>query len=215
MREGTTPLATALAQFARLLTGVTTRWIDCQPAERQRIYFANHTSHLDALVVWSSMPGHVRGRVRPVAAAEYWNKSRLRRYLAGNVFHAALIERSGNVPSAPGERMARTRVLIRNLLEEMGDRYSLIIFPEGTRGSGDSVAPFKSGIYYLSRERPDLELVPAYIENMNRVLPKGEVLVVPLLCSVTFGPPLRIHSGEGRNEFLARAREALCTLKPK
>jgi 1-acyl-sn-glycerol-3-phosphate acyltransferase len=100
-------------------------------------------------------------------------------------------------------------------MRQMGDRYSLIIFPEGTRGSGESVAPFKSGMYYLCRERPDLELVPAYIDNMNRVLPKGEVLVVPLLCSVTFGPPLKINSGEAKNDFLARAREALCNLRPQ
>ncbi|HEV8525546.1 MAG TPA: lysophospholipid acyltransferase family protein [Terriglobales bacterium] len=215
MSKDTHLLAAALAQFARLASGVTTRWIDCQPEERQRIYFANHTSHLDALVVWSSLPGHVRRWVRPVAAADYWNKSWLRHYLACNVFHAALVERSENIETASGERVAHARMLIERLLEQMGDRYSLIIFPEGTRGSGENVAPFKSGMYHLCRERPHLELVPAYIENLNRVLPKGEVLLVPVLCSVTFGPPLQVRSGEGKNDFLARTREALCRLKPQ
>jgi 1-acyl-sn-glycerol-3-phosphate acyltransferase len=215
MSDGTHPLAVVLAQVARLASGVTTRWIDCQPEERQRIYFANHTSHLDALVVWSSLPGHVRRWVRPVAAADYWNQSRLRRYLASNVFRAALVERGENVANAPGQRMAQARTLIERLLEQMGDRYSLIIFPEGTRGSGESVASFKSGMYYLCREKPDLELVPAFIANLNRVLPKGEVLMVPVLCSLTFGPPLQIRPGEGKNDFLARAHDALCQLRPQ
>lgn len=209
------PLAAVLAQFARVVSGVTTCWIDCQPAERQRVYFANHTSHLDALLVWSSLPGHIRRWVRPVAAADYWNKSSLRRYLACKVFNGALVERRDGGSSPPEERVARARGLIDHLLREMGERYSLIIFPEGTRGSGDKVAAFKSGIYYLCRQKPDIELVPAYIENLNRVLPKGEVLLVPVLCSVTFGPPLYISPGEGKGEFLSRARDALCRLKPQ
>jgi 1-acyl-sn-glycerol-3-phosphate acyltransferase len=215
MSTGTHPLAAVLAQFARLVSGVTTRWINCQPAERQRIYFANHTSHLDALVVWSSFPGHIRRWVRPVAAADYWNKSRLRRYLACNVFNGALVERNEGVKGPNQERIARSRTLIERLLQEMGDRYSLIIFPEGTRGSGEAVGSFKSGMYYLCRQKPDIELVPAYVENLNRVLPKGEVLLVPVLCSVTFGPPLQIRSGEPKVEFLARAHAALCSLKPQ
>src|SRR5207245_647440 len=97
---------------------------------------------------------------------------------------------------AGGERMARARSVIQRIAGEMGETDSLIVFPEGTRGSGDQVADFKSGLYYLSRERPDVELVPVYLENLNRVLPKGEVLMVPVLCNVTFGPPLRVDAQE-------------------
>jgi len=44
--------------------------------------------------------------------------------------------------------------------------------------------------------RPDVELVPAYLENMNRILPKGEVLPVPMLSLLTFGKPLQVEPGE-------------------
>lgn len=208
------PLAPVLAQIARLASGVTTRWVDCPPSERQRIYYANHTSHLDFVVLWSSLPSYLRRLTRPVAAEDYWDASVLRRYLACRVFRAMLIPR-GTANGAPAaERTTRARDVIGSIVADLGKRDSLIIFPEGTRGSGASVAPFKSGLYYLCRARPDLELVPAWIQNLNRVLPKGEVLMVPVLSAITFGPPFRIGDGESKQEFLTRARDALCRLAP-
>ena len=197
-------LASALAFAATFISGATPRWMGCEPDPRQRIYFANHTSHFDFLVLWGVMPPALRALTRPVAAKDYWEAGRLRRYLATRIFRAVLIE--------------RVSVSLRNnpldiALEAMGDRYSLIIFPEGTRGAGDEISPFKSGLYHLARKRPDVELVPAYLENLNRILPKGEVLPVPLLSSVTFGPPIRLLEKEPRDAFLARAQEAVLTLR--
>jgi len=206
------PLAPVLAQAARLISGVTTRWVGCEPEEKQRVYFANHTSHLDAVVLWSCMPGHVRRFLRPVAAADYWNTTPLRSYLARRVFNAVMVERSDHAEAAPGAHAAASRTVLDRMIEALGERNSLILFPEGTRGSGEAVASFKSGLFHLCRARPGLELVPVYLENVNRVLPKGEIVVVPLLCSATFGPPLTLVEGETRSEFLARTREALCSL---
>lgn len=206
------PLAPVLAQAARLISGVTTRWVSCEPEEKQRVYFANHTSHLDAVVLWSCMPGHVRRYLRPVAAADYWKATPLRSYLARHVFNAVMVERSDHAEGASAVRAAARRTVLEGLVEALGERNSLILFPEGTRGSGETVAAFKSGLFHLCRARPGLELVPVYLENISRVLPKGEVLVVPLLCSATFGPPLTLAEGESKPEFLCRAREALCSL---
>jgi hypothetical protein len=72
---------------------------------------------------------------------------------------------------------------------------------------------FKSGLYYLGKKRPDLELVPVYLDNMNRVLPRGEFLPVPLLSCITFGPPIWLEKGEPKAQFLERAREAVRRLK--
>ena len=99
------------------------------------------------------------------------------------------------------------------MLREIGTTYSLIVFPEGGRSTGEEIGEFKSGLYYLCKKRPDLELIPVYIDNMNRVLPRGEVLPVPFLSCITFGPPLWLESGEPKAEFLARARAAICKLK--
>jgi len=193
-----------LAATARFLSGASIRWIDSQPDPCQRIYFANHTSHLDALVVWSSLPSSIRTITRPVAAKDYWNAGVVRRYLATQVFRALLIDRTDiKVHKSPVDVMIR----------EIGNRDSLIVFPEGGRSPGPEIGEFKSGLYYLCKRRPDLELIPVHIDNMNRILPRGEVLPVPLLTCISFGPPMWLEAGEAKTDFLCRAREAVRQLK--
>ena len=181
-----------LAFLAKALSGASVRWVDCQPDTCQRIYFANHTSHLDALILWSSLPADVRSLTRPVAAKDYWESSAVRRHIAKQ-FNALLIDRTEiKVHQSPVDLMIR----------EIGDSYSLIVFPEGSRNPDSEMREFKSGLYYLSKKRPDLELVPVYMENLNRVLPRGEFLPVPLLSSIKFGPPIWLEHKESKVEFL-------------
>ncbi|RMF99410.1 MAG: 1-acyl-sn-glycerol-3-phosphate acyltransferase [Planctomycetota bacterium] len=197
-------LRTILVLIARLLSGATVRWVDCQPDTCQRIYFANHTSHLDAVAIWASLPPSVRAVTRPVAAKDYWTAGPIRRYLSAKVFNALLIDRRDiKVKHNP----------LRLMLEEIGDTYSLIVFPEGGRSDGTDVGEFKSGLYHLAKRRPDLELIPIYIDNMYRILPRGEVFPVPLLSRVTFGPPMWLEKGETKEHFLRRARDAVVRLK--
>lgn len=192
-----------LALIAKILSGTNVRWIDSQPDTCQRVYFANHTSHLDALVLWSCLPRDVRAVTRAVAARDYWEGGPVRRHIAKS-FNVLLIDRENiKVHQSPVEMMIR----------EIGQRYSLIVFPEGGRNSGDDMGEFKSGLYYLAKKRPDLELVPVYMENLNRVLPRGEVLPVPLLSCITFGPPIWLEAGEPKANFLVRARQAVRRLK--
>jgi len=203
-------IASILASSARLVSGASVFYLDRPPDEAQRVYFANHTSHLDFVVLWSSLPENVRPLVRPVAGRDYWEKNALRRYLARRVFHAILIDRSRH--AVDGEStlsIAAARRTIDRLAIDMGERYSIIVFPEGTRGSGEQIAPFKSGLYHLCREKPGLELVPVYLDNMNRILPKGELLPVPMLSRVVFGRPMRLEAGETKPAFLERARSAV------
>jgi 1-acyl-sn-glycerol-3-phosphate acyltransferase len=189
--------------LARLFSGFTVRWIDCQPDTCQRVYFANHTSHLDAVVLWSALPRHLRAITRPVAAADYWSTGWFKPMLAES-FNALLIDRKEiKVHHSPVDLMIR----------EIGDVYSLIVFPEGGRTSGEEMGEFKSGLYYLGKKRPDLELVPVYIDNVNRVLPRGEFLPVPLLTCITIGPPIFLEAGEPKAQFLNRARAAVRALK--
>jgi 1-acyl-sn-glycerol-3-phosphate acyltransferase len=197
-------MAMLLAAAARILSGASVRWIDSQPDDCQRVYFANHTSHLDALVLWSLLPANIRALTRPVAAKDYWEKGPVRRYLANQVFHALLIDRKAiKVHQSPVDAMIRA----------LGDTHSLIVFPEGQRNTGEEIGEFKSGLYYLCKKRPDLEAVPVHIDNLNRVLPRGEFLPVPLLSCITFGPPIWLERGESKVDFLIRTREAVKRLK--
>ena len=193
-----------LAGLARLLAGASARWIASQPDTCQRVYFANHTSHLDALLIWASLPRTVREVTRPVAAKDYWSGGIVRRWLAQEVFDAILIDRTDiKVHQSPVDLMLR----------EAGTNFSLIVFPEGSRSVSGEVGEFKSGLYYLAKKRPDIELIPVHIDNLNRVLPRGEFLPVPLLSCISFGPPLWLERDESKLDFLARARRAVLSLK--
>lgn len=189
--------------LAKLFSGFTVRWVDCQPDTCQRIYFANHTSHLDAVVLWSALPRELRMITRPVAAKDYWTQGWVKPHMAKS-FNALLIDR---------KEIKVHRSPIDIMLQEMSDIYSLIVFPEGGRSSGEEMGQFKSGLYYMGKKRPDLELVPVYIDNVNRILPRGEFLPVPLLSCITIGPPIFLEAGEPKSEFLARARASVQRLK--
>jgi 1-acyl-sn-glycerol-3-phosphate acyltransferase len=208
------PIASLLAAVARGISGVQVQWAGCEPSERQRIYFANHTSHLDFVVLWSALPPEIRARVRPIAAKDYWEETPLRRYLAQNVFHAVLLERGTTTKAKnPEEAHFVGRHLIEEMDNALGTQDSLILFPEGTRGTGEKMGPFRSGLYHLATRRPDVELVPAYLDNLNRILPKGEFLPVPMLSLLTFGKPLQLEPNEDKDAFLERAREAVAGLR--
>ena len=193
-----------LAGLARLLAGASVRWIASQPDTCQRVYFANHTSHLDALLIWASLPRLVREITRPVAAKDYWSRGALRRWLAEEVFNAILIDRTDI-------KVHQSPVDLR--LRQAGSTRSLIVFPEGSRITSGEFGEFKSGLYYLAKKRPEIELIPVHIDNLNRVLPRGEILPVPLLSCISFGPPLWLERDEAKLDFLARARRAVLSLK--
>jgi 1-acyl-sn-glycerol-3-phosphate acyltransferase len=189
--------------LVRVLTGVRCRWPAGEPGQNQRVYFANHTSNLDAVVLWAALPPTIRAQTRPVAAHDYWTKGLVRPYLGRRVFNAVLIERKNvTVKNNP----------LKPMLAALDEGSSLIIFPEGGRMAGGEPAAFKSGIFHLASHRPGVDFVPAWIDNVNRVLPKGEIFPVPMLGSVTMGAPLRLLEGETREAFMARARTALGAL---
>lgn len=196
----------AIILFARFITAVRAVWQGIEPVQRQRVYFANHVSHGDFILLWTVLPDRMRRRTRPVAGADYWLKSPLRRFIGRDVFNAVLIDRN---------RESRTDDPIAQMAEALDSGASLIVFPEGTRNETDArLLPFKSGIYHLAKARPEVDLVPVWIDNLNRVMPKGEFVPVPLICTVTFGAPLHVGADEAKDAFIARAEQALLALSP-
>ena len=199
-------IARACSGAIHVVTGARALWIGCAPSSERRVYYGNHASHGDFVLIWSSMPPALRRQVRPVAAAEYWQRDGLRRYLIDAVFNGVLVEREA------GHRQQDPLQVLRDAVDE---DCSLILFPEGTRNVGDEpLLPFKSGIYHLAKACTEIEFVPVWIDNLNRVMPKGEIVPVPLLCTVTFGKPLTLGAEEAKDDFLARCRDGLLTLAP-
>lgn len=196
----------AVIAFVRLLTAVRSEWRGVAPSPVQRIYFANHTSHGDFALIWAVMPTRSRARLRPVAAADYWLRGPVRRLVIESVFRGVLIDRCRN-------DKRRDPIEAMTAALDAGD--SLVMFPEGTRNSTAALLlPFRRGLYRLAAARPHVELVPVWIGNLDRVLPKGEMVPVPLLCTVTFGEPISIRATETETAFLGRARAALLALSP-
>jgi 1-acyl-sn-glycerol-3-phosphate acyltransferase len=200
-------LATLMSYFLlgliRILTGSQARWWGCPPKAEQRIYFANHQSHADLVMIWAALPKELRRSTRAVAARDYWTKTPFKHWITRAVFNVIYVSRSRQADEDP----------LEPLIEAMTAGDSLILFPEGTRGHADEPQAFKAGLYNLALQFPDVELVPAWINNVQRVMPKGEVVPVPVLCSVTFGVPMRVLPGEACRDFLQRARAAVIALR--
>ncbi|MCG2595344.1 1-acyl-sn-glycerol-3-phosphate acyltransferase [Ramlibacter sp. XY19] len=192
-----------LLAFVRVLTGAQARWYGCPPKAEQRIYFANHQSHADLVMIWAALPAELRSITRPIAAKDYWTRTPLRQWITTAVFNAVYVDRERKGDEDP----------LQPLVEALASGDSIVIFPEGTRGHGEEPQPFKSGLYSLAQRFPQAVLVPAWIDNIQRVMPKGEVVPVPILCSVTFGAPIRLGEGEERRAFLDRARAAVIALR--
>ncbi len=201
------PVSVAIVLFARAITAVRAIWPESGMQTRRCVYFANHSSHGDFILIWTVLPPRLRRRVRPVAGADYWLKSSLNSFIGRDVFNAVLIER---------DREARKEDPVTQMSQALDAGSSLILFPEGTRNLTEQpLQPFKSGLFHLAQARPDIDLVPVWIDNLNRVMPKGEFVPIPLICTVTFGEALHIGETEEKAEFLARAEAALLALAPK
>lgn len=193
--------------FARFITATRGRWEGVAPIDEQRIYFANHVSHGDFVLIWTALPRQLRSRTRPVAGSDYWLKSSLRRFIGRDVFNAVLIDRN---------RDTRMDDPIVQMSDALDAGESLIVFPEGTRNTTEApLLAFKSGLYHLATARRSVALVPVWIDNLNRVMPKGEFVPIPLICTVTFGAALHLGESEAKQEFLTRAEAALLALSPK
>ncbi|MES2402620.1 MAG: lysophospholipid acyltransferase family protein [Pseudomonadota bacterium] len=192
-----------LLGLIRLLTGAQARWLGCPPKAEQRIYFANHQSHADLLLMWAALPEELRSITRPIAAKDYWTRTAFKQWVTTAVFNAIYVDRAKTSDQDP----------LEPLIEALTNGDSIILFPEGTRGNQEEPQAFKSGLYNLATKFPDVVLVPAWINNVQRVMPKGEVVPVPILCSVTFGAPITLDADEERGHFLTRARDAVMALR--
>lgn len=200
-----------LAFLARLITGAQGHWYGSPPKAEQRIYFANHQSHFDWVLIWAALPRELRVVTRPIAARDYWTSTPLKRWLTGEVFNAVYVSRTR--PQGGSAAGTDDEDPLEPLMDALRRGDSLVIFPEGTRGFAADPAPFKAGLFHLAEAFPEVQLIPAWIDNVQRVMPKGEVVPVPILCSVTFGAPVVLEPGEDKRVFLDRARQAVIALR--
>jgi 1-acyl-sn-glycerol-3-phosphate acyltransferase len=202
-----------LATLAKILTGAQGVWVGATPDPKQKVYFANHTSNLDTIIIWSALPNKLRGITRPVAAKDYWDQPGVRRHIATKELNVVFVER---------QKETRTEDPLNPLRRALNEGYSLIIFPEGKRNPNVIPGEFKSGIYWLAKEYPNVDFVPVYLENVAKTFPRGAFFPLPIICKAFFGPPIKkvqevtgnLSEKEGVVAYLNNARRSVINLIP-
>ncbi|WP_250501341.1 lysophospholipid acyltransferase family protein [Caballeronia sp. GAWG1-5s-s] len=191
-----------LLALVRLVAGAYPVWHCAAPTATQKLYFSNHTSHIDTLAILAALPRELRDAVRPVAARDYWDTGRIKRHIARNLLSAVLIDRRRETEGDP----------LDPVRDALADGHSIIIFPEGTRGADALPQAFKSGLFHLASEFRQVALTPVYLENLQRIMPKGAIWPIPLICKVHVGAGETLRDGEDKAPFLARMRDAVIAL---
>ncbi|MEN3336271.1 MAG: hypothetical protein V7641_5636 [Blastocatellia bacterium] len=188
--------------FMTLFIGLRVRGREHLPRAGQFILVANHSSHLDtASLLTLFRLTHLR-HIRPVAAADYFERNFFVSLLTKTFFNILPIARRG---------ITAENNPLTHMQQALAAGDSLIIFPEGTRGTGAEIGPFRSGIAHLVAKLPDVPVVPASLANMGRRLPKGEIIPVPFFCEIRLGEPLLL--GGNRQQIISTLEEAVRALK--
>jgi len=194
--------ALLIRPFLALFIGLRVRGRENLPESGPFILIANHSSHLDTVSLLSLFPLNRLRVIRPVAAADYFERNRIISVLTKTLFNILPIAR---------KRITAENNPIRQMCAALEAGDSLIIFPEGTRGSGEELGEFRSGVAHLLEKMPEVCVVPAYLINMGRSLPKGEFIPVPFFCEIHLGMPLKIRGS--RREITASLEAAVRKLK--
>lgn len=194
--------AAVVRPFLALFIGLRVRGREHLPAADPFVLIANHTSHLDTVALLSLFPLRRLGHIRPVAAADYFLAGKTRAWLSRTLFNILPVARR-NVTRANNPLEVMRAALAA------GD--SLVLFPEGTRSQDGEPGRFLPGVAHLAEACPDVPIVPAFLVNLGRSLPKGTVLPVPFFAEVRLGPPL--HPTGTREEVLAALESAVAALR--
>ncbi len=159
--------------------------------ESQFIILANHNSHLDTITLLASIPSSILPKVKPVAAGDYFGKTKLGKWFSSYFINALLIDRKVS-KTDPNEAP------ISKMLSELDKGNSLILFPEGTRGKPEELQPFKRGIGIILSKKPEIPYIPAFLSGMGKNLPKGNTIIVPFNSSIRFGKPKFVISEDSK-----------------
>ncbi|HVT52163.1 MAG TPA: lysophospholipid acyltransferase family protein [Dongiaceae bacterium] len=175
------------------------------PKNGPAILVANHNSHIDTFVLISLFPLKLLGKLRPVAAADYFLSNRALAWFTLNIVNMIPIERA-----AKG-KIDRNADPLEACVKALQAGEILLVFPEGTRGEAETLAKFKGGVARLKEQFPDMPVIPIYMHGLGRVMPKGEIALVPVVVDVFVGDPVP-WSGN-RADFTRAMEEAVIALK--
>jgi 1-acyl-sn-glycerol-3-phosphate acyltransferase len=193
--------------FLKIFVGVKFHSAKFLLHEEQFIIVANHNSHLDTMTIMASLPSKIIHKVKPVAAADHFGKTGLQVKLSNYLINTILIQRKRDKEHPENDP-------INNMIAALDEGYSLIIFPEGTRGEPEVRQPLKPGIGYVLSQRPQIKYVPAYLKGMGKAMPKSDSLILPFTSSLVYGQPTYI-SNPTVKDILSQVENDLSLLKER
>jgi len=164
-----------------VVLGLNVRNQERLPQQGPAIVVANHNSHLDTFVLMSLFPLRRLNTLRPVAAADYFLRNPVLAWFTLNIVNMIPIERS-----APG-KLARDADPLKECADALSRNEILLVFPEGTRGESEALGRFKGGVARLKELHPEAPVIPVFLQGLGRVLPKGEIALVPVVVDVFVG----------------------------
>jgi 1-acyl-sn-glycerol-3-phosphate acyltransferase len=185
--------------FVTLFIGLRTRGLENVPKKGPFVLVANHSSHLDTVCLLSLFPLRRLREIRPVAAADYFDRNRIVSAFSRTLF---------NILPIPRKDFTEENHPVRRMRDAIDQGYSLIVFPEGTRGSGEELGKFRTGVARAVEGERSVAVVPAYLVNMGRSLPKGEWFPIPFFCEVRIGRPMLLE-GKDYQEKVAAVEAAV------
>ena len=153
--------------------------------KKQFILIANHNSHMDTMAIMSAIPSRYIHKVHPIAARDFFGGSLFKKILMRYLVNATLIQRDRDDPNNDP---------IDSMDKMLKKSRSLILFPEGSRGTPGVMSKFKKGLGYLIQRNPEINVIPVYLDNVYKTLPRGKNLILPYNCSIKFGDPIKFKS---------------------
>ena len=178
-----------LRGFLKIFVGVKFSKADFLLEEEQFIIVANHNSHLDTMTILASLPSKIIHKVKPVAAADHFGRTKLKEKLTNFFVNTLLIQRKRDKENPDNDP-------INKMIDALDNGYSLLIFPEGTRGEPEISQPLKPGIAIVLANRPKVKYVPAYMKGMGKAMPKNDNLILPYNSVLIYGKPSNIDNIE-------------------
>ena len=167
--------------------------------KKQFILIANHNSHMDTMAIMSAIPSRYIHKVHPIAARDFFGGSLFKKILMRYLVNATLIQRDRDDPNNDP---------IDSMDKMLKKSRSLILFPEGSRGVPGVIAKFKKGLGYLIQRNPEINVIPVYLDNVYKTLPRGKNLILPYNCSIKFGDPIKFKSME-MDDILLSSEKAM------
>lgn len=196
-----------LRWFLKVIVGVKFDDASFLKDTEQFIIVANHNSHLDTMSLMSAMPRKILHKVKPVAAGDHFGKTKLKGKLTNYFVNALLIKRGRDRENPDNDP-------INQMIKELDKGYSLILFPEGTRGEPEKEQPLKKGIGIILSQRSNIKYVPVYMKGMGKALPKNDGLIIPFSSTLKFGEPTKVDSTDVL-EIVKQVENSIMELKAK